>query len=273
MADQAPRTRFNVPVERARTYAVAEMDLRAVKAAGREHGAKLNDVFLAICGGALRRYFERNGRVARAIPDRGLPRVAAPPRGRVDEQPGHHDAGQPRPPTSRIRRDAWGAIMDSSAIAKEVTADLAGAFERDPAALGHRPLAHAKRRQPSWKPRAPRTQCLPPSTSWSRTYPAPREPLYSNGARMLTHYPVSIPAHGMGVNITVQSYVDKLYVGITACARALPDAALFRDDLVAEYEALCTAFVPAAVVPRPVEPTPLPTVKPEGSEIPPAKAA
>ena len=100
--------------------------------------------------------------------------------------------------------------------------------------------------------------------------PGPRETLYSNGARMLTHYPVSIPAHGLGVNITVQSYLDKLYIGITACAKALPDAGALRDDLLDEYEALCAEFLPRQVEapPRPAAPTPLPVVERAPGEMP-----
>jgi diacylglycerol O-acyltransferase / wax synthase len=45
--------------------------------------------------------------------------------------------------------------------------------------------------------------------------------LYMAGARMLHYYPVSIPYHGMGLNITVQSYDGKLEFGITACRRVL----------------------------------------------------
>ncbi len=55
---------------------------------------------------------------------------------------------------------------------------------------------------------------------------------------MLTHYPVSIPAHGLGVNITVQSYANTLFVGITACERTLPDPTKLMDDLQATYRAL-----------------------------------
>ena len=270
MADQAPRTRFNGPVERARTYAVAEMDLRAVKAAGAEHGAKLNDVFLAICGGGLRRYFERTGELPEQSLIAGCPvSLRRPGDASMNNQVTMMQvslATDEPDPAKRI-----GAIMDSSALAKEVTADLAGAFESDPAAWG---MPLAMRSAASVMEAAGAANAMPPAFNIVvSNVPGPREPLYSNGARMLTHYPVSIPAHGMAVNITVQSYVDRLYIGITACARALPDAARFRDDLVAEYEALCTAFVPATAVPRPVEPTPLPAVKPEGSEIPPAKAA
>ncbi len=48
--------------------------------------------------------------------------------------------------------------------------------------------------------------------------PGPRAIRYSNGARMSTHFPVSIPAHGAAVNITVQSYAEHFDIGITACA-------------------------------------------------------
>ena len=62
--------------------------------------------------------------------------------------------------------------------------------------------------------------------------------LYMAGAKVLTHYPVSIPAHGQGVNVTVQSYNGDLYFALTACAKALPDGDALRDDMLAEFEAL-----------------------------------
>ena len=71
--------------------------------------------------------------------------------------------------------------------------------------------------------------------------PGPQVPLYSCGARVLTHYPVSIPAHGQALNITVQSYDGVMYFGITACAKALPDAELLRDDMLLAYQELAAA--------------------------------
>jgi hypothetical protein len=46
-------------------------------------------------------------------------------------------------------------------------------------------------------------------------------PLYLAGARMTHFYPVSIPYHGVALNITVQSYAGQLEFGLTACRRAL----------------------------------------------------
>ena len=45
-------------------------------------------------------------------------------------------------------------------------------------------------------------------------------PLYFAGARMACYYPVSIPAHGMALNVTVQSYNGRLDYGLIACRRA-----------------------------------------------------
>ena len=68
--------------------------------------------------------------------------------------------------------------------------------------------------------------------------PGPQLPLFSCGARVLTHYPVSIPVHTQAVNITVQSYNGTMYFGITACARALPDANVLREDLLLAFQEL-----------------------------------
>ena len=68
--------------------------------------------------------------------------------------------------------------------------------------------------------------------------PGPRKKLYSNSAEMLTHYPVSVPAHGQGLNIKVQSYAGTLFYGLTACRQALPDADRLRDLLHEALEAL-----------------------------------
>ena len=270
MAEEAPRTRFNAPVGRARAYAVAEMDLAAVKAAGKEHGAKLNDIFLAICGGALRRYFARRGELPARSLIAGCPvSLRRPGDASMNNQVTMMQvslATDEADPRARVR-----TIVASSAVAKEVTAELAGAFESDPAAWG---MPLAMQSAASVMEAAGAANLMPPAFNVVvSNVPGPREPLYSNGARMLTHYPVSIPAHGQGVNITVQSYLDKLYVGITACAKALPDVGAFRDDLVAEYEALCSACVPKANATRPVAPMPLPTARPVVPETAPAKAA
>ncbi|MGY4317659.1 WS/DGAT domain-containing protein [Bradyrhizobium sp. JR3.5] len=51
--------------------------------------------------------------------------------------------------------------------------------------------------------------------------PGPGQHLYMAGARMVHYFPVSIPYHGSGLNITVHSYASLLEFGLTACRRVL----------------------------------------------------
>jgi hypothetical protein len=53
--------------------------------------------------------------------------------------------------------------------------------------------------------------------------PGPREPLYLAGARMLAYYPVSTITDGVGLNITVISYLDHIDVGIIGDREQLED--------------------------------------------------
>jgi hypothetical protein len=51
-------------------------------------------------------------------------------------------------------------------------------------------------------------------------------------------YPCSIPFHGSALNITVQSYVDRLDVGLIACRRTVPDLQVIADGLEASWTEL-----------------------------------
>lgn len=63
-----PRTRLNAPVTAERIYVDVTIPLRELRAIKDAAGATLNDVFVALCGGAIRRYLEEHGEV----PDRCL---------------------------------------------------------------------------------------------------------------------------------------------------------------------------------------------------------
>ena len=68
--------------------------------------------------------------------------------------------------------------------------------------------------------------------------PGPQYPLYFAGAKLAGFYPVSIPAHGVALNMTVQSYTGALEVGLTACRRAMPDVTDLADHVVHQFELL-----------------------------------
>ena len=61
--------------------------------------------------------------------------------------------------------------------------------------------------------------------------PGPRIPLYCAGTRLVANYPVSVITDGMGLNVTVMSYLDSLDVGIVADRNQMPDVHLLIDWL------------------------------------------
>ena len=53
--------------------------------------------------------------------------------------------------------------------------------------------------------------------------PGPQVPLYMAGARLEANYPISVITDGMGLNITVMSYLGALDFGIVADREQMPD--------------------------------------------------
>jgi len=79
--------------------------------------------------------------------------------------------------------------------------------------------------------------------------PGPQFPLYCAGAKLVANYPVSVITHGMGLNITVMSYLGHLDVGIVADREQMPDVARLtgwlREELALLVAASATVATPA----------------------------
>jgi diacylglycerol O-acyltransferase len=238
---QVPKTRFNRSIEGTRQYAAGDFLISDLKAMKKVIGCKLNDVFLAICAGGLRRYLGR----ANELPE--IPMIAGVPVSL--RKPGNDDmntqvvmmnvslATDIEDPKERLL-----AIRKSAKISKKLVKETTADFSPDISMFG---LPALITQNAQLMDAFGMADSLPaPMNLVISNVPGPRSVLYSGGAKLLAHYPVSIPAHGMGVNITVQSYVDRFYFGITACARTLPDAAVLRDDIVASFLELKETLLP-----------------------------
>ena len=62
----------------------------------------------------------------------------------------------------------------------------------------------------------------PPFNLIISNVPGPKAPHFDNGAELVGMYPLSIPIHGMGLNITCTSYAGQLGFGLTGCRRTVP---------------------------------------------------
>jgi diacylglycerol O-acyltransferase len=68
--------------------------------------------------------------------------------------------------------------------------------------------------------------------------PGPPRPLYLAGARVLHHWPLSIVGHGLGLNVTVESYAGMLEFGVTTASVAVPRPRSIADGLLASFRQL-----------------------------------
>ncbi len=252
LGQRAPKTRFNVAVGPYRSFSFGSLPLSGLKAVGKPHGCKANDVFMAVCAGALARYLDERGE----LPARPLI-AGAPVSQRVAEDKSMSNQVSMLltslethivDPVARML-----AIRDSANVGKAVVADLAAAGGLDNLSVPGLPAAFQSVMSVADRLRLGDFLPMPLNVVISNV-PGPRRPVFLNRARMLTHYPVSIPAHGTAMNITVQSYQDRMDFSITACLDALPDANRLRDamyDSWAELQRAAGVDPVAALEPDP----------------------
>ena len=237
----APTTLLNVPVSAQRRFAVHRLSLSAVKTLSEAADATVNDVILAVCAGALRRYLSAK----QALPK--PPLVAWLPvsvRAAAGDSSGNQvaillcslatDLADPRQRFHAIKASADAAKARFSGHSAQVTSEstlLLGGLLMLTQQLGL-------------------TQRLaPPANVVISNVPGPQEALYLNGAKLVAQYPLSMLIDGLALNITITRHADCLDFGVLACRAALPDVSMLADDLgeaVAELQIALTQVAPEA---------------------------
>ena len=231
---RAPRTPLNVSISNQRSFAARSVPLAEIKAIGKRSGTSVNDVVMAICAGALKRYLADYD----CKPDKAL--IAAVPVSL--RAPGNTDANNQvsmmlvslcTDIDDRVERLM--AINASSKLAKKQMGTVRSLPTDFPSFGAPWMLSGLA----SLAGRSKLAERLPPMMNVAiSNVPGPQFPLYFAGAKLVTYYPVSIPAHGGALNMTVQSYNGSLEFGLTACRRALPDVADLADYVVEEHQKL-----------------------------------
>ncbi len=245
MLRPAPRTLFNVSITNQRAYATLTLSLAEMKALGKAHGGTLNDAVMAVCAGALRRFLAERGGAPKDPLVAGVP-VSLREAG--DATLNNQVSAMLVSLATDIEDPAerFAAIRASSATSKSVVGNLKNAITTDFPILGSPWLMSGFASLYGRSGLADRT---PPQANVAiSNVPGPPTTLYLAGAKMQHYYSVSIPYHGMALNITVQSYAGALDFGLTACRRAMPGGEL--KSLVKHMEAAFEELKAA----KPVEP-------------------
>jgi WS/DGAT/MGAT family acyltransferase len=220
----APRTPLNTTIGRARTIGTLSVALHEVVRVADRHDATVNEVVLAMVSGALRRYLGARG----SLP--GPPMIAAVPVSL--REAGNAEATTLATmsrmglatdiddPIARLH-----AIRIGSGRTKSLAKALRSVIPTDLPSIG----------MPWWLGgaaalygRARLAERLPPLANLVvSNFPGPPTPMYLAGARLITWWPLSIVEHGLGLNVTVQSYAGSLEFGVVAAREAIRDAGEF----------------------------------------------
>jgi diacylglycerol O-acyltransferase / wax synthase len=221
-AHKPPRTSFNGRVSPHRRFVFGRLDLDDVKAVKNHHGCTVNDVVVAICAGAVRRWLISHTELP------ADPLVAQIPVSvRSEAQQGTYG--------NRIMlmsAPLFTNVVDPVERLAETHEALASMKERH-RALPAQLLQDANNFiPPAVFARAARaTFTLATSRRGRPTWnlvisnvPGPQFPLYCAGAELKANYPVSVVTDGMGMNITVMSYCGKMDFGIVTDRDQVPDA-------------------------------------------------
>jgi diacylglycerol O-acyltransferase / wax synthase len=235
---RAPATPFNGPVTQHRRFAFRSVDLASVKTVKNAFGVSVNDVVMAMCAGALRRWLADHD----ALPD--PPLIAMIPvsvrdpasRGALGNKVSAMLAMLPTNVSDPGRR--LEIVHAATKLAKSQQAAI-------PQGLVDQISDFAP---PALTARAARVvfatgllHRVPPFNLCISNIPGPNVPVYLCGAKLLAHYPVSVITDGQGLNITVVGYLGRLHFGLVSCRELVPDIDAMASYLADELELLLSA--------------------------------
>ncbi len=233
---QAPRSVLNQKITRSRRFATQHVAIDRVKRIATAAHGTVNDVLLAICGSSLRRFLEEQD----ALPTRPLIAMV--------------------PVNVRPKGDPGGSGNAVAAILASLATDVADPQERLAAVIASTKRAKEQLQGMSKNAMMQYTSLLmaplmlsfipgavgrvrPAFNIVVSNVPGPETPLYFRGWKLDETYPLSIPFHGYGLNVTVQSYAGQLGFGFIGCRDTLPHLqrlAVYSRDAADELERALT---------------------------------
>lgn len=248
----APATPWNKTVSPHRRFAMRSTSLDNLKRLKQATGGTLNDVVMAICAGALRAYLLEHD----ALPDTAL-RAMVP----VSIRTGH----EADPWTSRVSAiiadlpTNCADPIERVALCRQAMNVAKSQFDLMPAdLLGQAtdyasPVVAASAIRLVTRLKLADRMNSPVNVVISNV-PGPRHDLYFAGAKLDAYIPVSTISDGIGLNITVHSYADRMDFGLISDRDLVPDLWHLADLHIAEIEQLFEATGTEWAVPQPPPP-------------------
>ena len=235
-----PKTRFSGAITAHRVIEGRNFDLAVIREIKKQvEGATVNDAILTICGGTLRKYLGAK----KDLPQDSLVAMA-PISMRSDDQKkalGNQVAAMTvaigtdiEDPLERMK-----AVHEAASSSKEMTKAVGAKLMTDfsqfipstTAALATRLYTQLGLSETMSAP----FNCV------ITNVPGPQFPLYSAGAKLVTHFGLGPIFDGMGLILAVFSYNGNITITASSCREMMPDPEFFAQCLQDSYDELKAA--------------------------------
>ncbi len=244
----APRTSFNVPITGHRKFAYTAITLDRIKQVRTVLGGTVNDIVLALCSAALRQYLIEGNELP------AEPLIAMVPMSvRAADQKGAMGnrvsqllvrlATNEADPVARLE-----SIKSEMAMAKEQLNSIGADTLSNWAEFAAPAVAARAARMYSTMGLSNRHK--PIFNVTISNVPGPQVPLYSTGGKLVEWYPMGPIFDGIGLNMTVMSYLGVVYFGLLACRETtsgLWEMVDYIEEAMAELEAAAASAIDSGV--------------------------
>jgi WS/DGAT/MGAT family acyltransferase len=210
----APGSILNGRVRAKRRFATQAITMERMRALAAAADCTLNDLVLATCGGALRRFLDDSGDLPEAPITAGIPVSVRP---KDDENTGNAitfiiatlgtDIEDPLERLKAIRSSVQAAKAHVQSLPRQAMTQYTVALMA-PTILSLLTGLSGRTR--------------PVFNVTISNVPGPDKPLFFRGAELLGTFPASIVTHGQALNITCHSYAGTMDFGFTGCHENLP---------------------------------------------------
>jgi len=212
----APNSILNVAVGPQRRVSTVELSTNRLLKIGKQHGGTLNDVVMAICGGALRSYLVE----CDALPEKSLVSQVPVSFRQKDDLGGGNAIGMVLASLGTEEADTlarFDKVITSMSASKALLSGMNAEQITAYSALMTLPFALGQMTGVENRSSHPMYNVV------ISNVPGPRETRYLNGAEVFSVHPISFVMQGQALNITLYTYADKITFVFTACRESLPN--------------------------------------------------
>jgi WS/DGAT/MGAT family acyltransferase len=237
---RAPRLSFNAPIGPQRTFAMTSLATEDVLRVKRESGASFNEIIIAVCTGALRRWLLAHDELPTSPVISIVPVLVGQASGK-----GAHVAAISLPlatnladPADRLKR-----THDALVAAKQRHAGVPASLQQDVAMFAPPFVSAITGRLLDAMPHRP---FISPTVNLAITnVPGPRRQVYLAGRPLWSGHPVLSVSDLTPLHLGVQPGPERVGVGVVASRDHVPELHSLVADAPIELEALTAAVIPS----------------------------